>query len=68
MLDIILLPAFDVNIPKRSHRCQRSRAPDSFIWESVEIEREGETGFGNHSSGPKVAGFTVGLDHRLDCG
>ena len=34
--------------------------------ESVEVERERETGFGNHPSGPEITKFTVGLDDRLD--
>ena len=62
---IILLHPFDVNVPERSHRSQNSTTPALLIREFVEVKRERETSFGNHPSGPEVAGFTVGLDDRL---
>ena len=63
---VILLHALNVNVPESSHWSQDSTTPALFIWESVEVECERETGFRNHPSGAEVAGVTVGLDDRLD--
>ena len=62
---IILLHAFDVNVPECSHWSENSTAPSLPIWESVEVKRERETGFGNHPSGPEIARFAFGLDDCL---
>jgi hypothetical protein len=65
---VVLLHAFDVNVTKCGHWGQNSSASDSFVREFVEVEGEGKSGFGNHTSSPEVARFTLSPYDGLDFG
>ena len=65
---IILLHAFDIDVPKRSYRCQNSSASHLLIRKFVEVKGKGESGFGNYPGRSEVTRLTGGLDNRPDFG